>query len=314
MHTAHAVYLGIIVVLVLIVVVIGAKAMRFSRELKFMKANDPYLSESRERPLRSKPENPTRAPSINEYMAEITTLIEKSDDNDTLKRKMSQLDMRASIILLEMARTANRERLGNDSATPPIDTAEAAVAVAYMSAGLRRHAPAMLFVALRGLCRQTACNRENAPEIPNIEKIGHKICEDFAAVVHNIVARAPEKSETSMDTVKLYARVYEFAAVAGWMFAGGQIDAIPEIRRLGGYVGCAFTLMYDIAGVDPLNGAVVKDIGADAAIDEVRKHTNAAKIVLKNLDLSTAVWDEIFAQLEPLVQPSNFHVPSSVSP
>ncbi|MDE2099306.1 MAG: hypothetical protein KGL39_18780 [Patescibacteria group bacterium] len=292
-----AIYAGIIVVLVLILVVVGARAVRLSRTLKLIKASDPYFTDARARPLRAKPENPTRAPTAQEYTQEVAALVERSvaSGDAPAETKLSQLDYRAAIVLLEFARAANRERLGRDEEglpTAPVDAAEAATAVVYMSAGVRHSDCAPFNAALRCLCRQTTHNRENIPELPNTDKIGQKVCEEFANVVHGVQVTQP-----GVAAVKSYARLYEFAAMAGWMFAGGQSAAVADVRRVGSYLGSAYVLTDDVAGLPPLRGAIVAEIGEGAVRDEIAKHLNAARVVLKDLELGTATWDELFAQL-----------------
>lgn len=99
--------------------------------------------------------------------------------------------------------------------------------------------------------------------------------------------------ETIKDVIcKKTISLFEISFVLGWLYGGGNIDLLPQIKRAAYHFGMAFQIADDIDDIDqdaknnhPINMAAL--IGKDAAISLCEEEIDACRRLLQSLSIDT---------------------------
>ena len=281
---SHALYLAAIAVLLIIIVAVGALAVRSRRILHDVRSKYglgsgvPRASVARRRELR-RPRDPHRPRKLAEYKAEIDTLIESAleggefEMHTTLGRACASA-LRGGkhlrgIMLLEVARVAGRGRVDVSEAVLFIEYVHAASLViddtpAFDNDAMRRGQPAihaatspavaqmaalsLLAASFQNICRQIDWIRDHAPELGNPDRIGTRVC----ALASQAIGAFGAAGGQYMDISDAATLEREFGPDSVIELVYRKTATFFEIATAAGWVA---------AGGDPQEVQTVREIG-----------------------------------------------------
>jgi len=108
--------------------------------------------------------------------------------------------------------------------------------------------------------------------------------------------------------LKKTVSLFEISFVLGWLFGGGAIAKIEDVKKAAFHFGMAFQIADDIDDMmqDTFNGRKINMancIGKEGAIDLCHLHIRECKNLFKQLDISNVKTLAVLSYLEALLPP-----------
>lgn len=200
---------------------------------------------------------------------------------------------------------------------PAVHAAEGA-AVAQLAA------LTLLASAFGGVARQVEWIRRACPAFVGADRIGSRLYAEAtravggsgAAVGQLLDSVGPAAGEPAVPPAEIArlktASFFELAFYAGWLAAGAPAASADDLRRAGRHFGTAFQIADDLgdmaqdaarkAGGKPgVNFA--NEYGAGEARRLVAQHLNACALILREKNIATPVWAEIYEKVWDMAEP-----------
>lgn len=115
----------------------------------------------------------------------------------------------------------------------------------------------------------------------------------------------PEINQKNLDLIFYRKTVlfFETAFVMGWLFGGGDLDQLDDVKKAAYHFGMAFQIYDDFCDLDQdrLKGKEINyplSLGIEASKEYLKGHTNECGLLLKKLGLSGRHFQEMLNLIE----------------
>ena len=171
-------------------------------------------------------------------------------------------------------------------------------------------ATALIATAMQNICRQIDWIKQYSENDNGIDIMGLKLYSMISDALGVSGASGGQCLELSNESnisdqvaVMKTASLFELSVCSGWLVAGGNINKINKMLKIGRHIGRAFQFADDICDMEKdkaksFDANYANIYGVDATKKEIYRNLSAAKKLLKSEKLWSKIWEE---ELFPLI-------------